>query len=429
MRSSLVRRALQTVVVGGVVAGALLSTALPAHADLPSGTFAVTAGGSDTTENIMNEYLTGKTTSNDGTTTHTVQTYNIPAIPTANYPVDNDGRCDAVAGAPGYTGGTINWNFNGAQSPPKAPSGSGAGRTVLLAQRNVNGNVRACMDIARSSSKGSEAGLEYFAFAMDAVSWSTPSLKAPARLTRAQVKDIYTCNVTDWSQVGGVPGAIQRYLPQSTSGTYSVFNTEWLDGTAASLPTTPSCPAVKIIDKNGNPFEENQGNTLLDADIDKAILPYSSGVWVFQKNNSVNPSLDKRNNVRLGGLETVTGPVVANTARWNASNGVYELDYVNASNPNGVVSDQNTTLINGAFSKVNGFTGVRFLFNVVDTQNLQSYGPAVGLVGFDNAAAPTFRSPMCNNLARTTILSYGFAPLTSTGGGTFNQAASTCRKF
>jgi ABC-type phosphate transport system substrate-binding protein len=438
VRSTLVRRALQSAVVGGVLVSSMLSTVLPAHAQEPAGTLAVAATGSDTTENVMNEYLTGKTTSNDGANTYTVHTYNIPAFPSAaGYPVQNDGRCNAVSGAPGYTGDPITWVPTGtAGAPPLAASGSGAGRTLLKNQRSVGASATkvACVDIARSSSKGdnsptgSEAGFEYYGFALDAVTWATPSLKAPAVLTRQQVKDIYLCNVTDWSAVGGVPGPIQRYLPQSGSGTLNVFLSEFLDS-PATFPTNGSCPAVKQLDKNGNPFEENQGNTIDDADIDKAILPYSGGVWAFQKNNSVNPSIDKRNNIRLGGLQTVTGPTVQNVARWNGTNGSYELDYVNGANPSGVVSDQNTTLVNTSFSKVNGFSGVRFLFNVVDTLNLQSYGPAVGLVGFDNAASPTFKSPLCNNAARTTILSYGFAPLTTTGGGSSNAAGSTCRKF
>ena len=84
MRSTLVRRALQTAVVGGVVASTKLAGILPAHAAvLPAGTHAVTATGSDTTQNFMQNYLQGRTTSNDGTgaSPYTVQTYNIPASP------------------------------------------------------------------------------------------------------------------------------------------------------------------------------------------------------------------------------------------------------------------------------------------------------------------------------------------------------------
>jgi ABC-type phosphate transport system substrate-binding protein len=461
VRSTLVRRALQTAVVGGVLVGSMLSTVLPAHASvLPGGTVAVAAGGSDTTENFMKDYLTAKTTSTDGTNSYTVQTYNIPAFPTAPYTVDEDAKCPSgIAGAPTYTG-TINW-VQGTQdaTPPHAPSGSGAGRNTLLAERSVGTGAQAvgCVDIARSSSKGGEAGLEYYGFAVDAVSWATTSLKAPTLLTRDQVKRIYNCSITDWAQVGGVPGPIQRYLPQSSSGTFQVFMTEFLD-----LPTSGAglvagqggagCPDAKQLDKNGNPFEENQGNTIANDDIDKAIMPYSGGVWAFQKNNFTNPTLDKRNGARIGGLVTnlhnanddptvaankfdTAKPVITqNAERWNGTNAKYELDYVNTANPAGVVSDTNTVLANAAgFSKLSGFAGVRFLFNVVDSQNLQSYGPAVGLVGFDNTTTgtPSFKSPLCNGTSRTLILTYGFAPLPLTTSS-FNQsttAPSSCRKF
>lgn len=436
MSSTFVRRAMQSALLGGILAGSLLSTTLPAHADEPAGTVAVAAAGSDTTEKFMNDYLSGKTSSNDGTTTYTVHTYNIPAFPTAaGFPVQNDGKCNAVGSNTQFPGGTMAWK----QTPatPTAPSGSGAGRTRLNLERTVEaGNPHACIDIGRSSSKGgagaAEGTFEYYGFALDAVTWATPSLKAPANLTRQQVQDIYRCNIKDWGDLpGGIPGPIQRYLPQSGSGTRNTFESEFLDVSAGNpLPNDGSngCPVIKVLDKNGNPFEENQGTTIANADIDKAILPYSGGVWAYQKNNAINPSLDRRNNVRLGGTTTVTGAITRNAARWNGTNGVYELDFINASNPNGVVDDGNTSIANASFSKVNGFPGVRFLYNVVDAGNANSYGPAVGLVGFDNQAVPTFRSPVCNNAARTLILSYGFAPLTTETGAS-NLGATTCRKF
>jgi ABC-type phosphate transport system substrate-binding protein len=449
----MVRRALQTAVVGGVVAASLLSTVLPAQATvLPPTTRAVTATGSDTTENFMKDYLTGKTSSNDGSTSYTVQTYNIPAFPSASgYSVDEDVKCPSVPSQPGYTG-TINWVPTGtAGQPPFAPSGSGAGRTMLKNQRAVGSPSQsvACVDIGRSSSKGdnsptgTEAGFEYYGFALDAVSWATTSLKAPATLTRQQVKDIYNCVDKDWKDVGGVPGPIQRYIPQASSGTYQFFLTEFLDlPSNGAPPSVPGCADAIQIDKNGNPFEENQGNTIKDADIDKAIFPYSGGVWAFQKNNSSNPTLDKRNGARLGGIVTAPTsgtPTVQNVERWNGTNVKYELDYVNTNNPAGVVADTNNILTNSSFSHTTGFPGVRFLFNVVDSLNTQSYGPAVGLVGFDNTASPLFKSPLCSNGARTLILSYGFAPL-PTVTSTFNQpngdpttdpahSPSSCRKF
>lgn len=44
-----------------------------------------------------------------------------------------------------------------------------------------------------------------------------------ARLTRRQVEQIFTGDVTDWSAVGGKPGRISIYTRNTSSGTYSDF--------------------------------------------------------------------------------------------------------------------------------------------------------------------------------------------------------------
>ena len=186
----------------------------------------------------------------------------------------------------------------------------------------------------------------------------------------------------------------------------------------------PTCP-VKMTDKFGNPFEENQGTTIADADIDKAILPLLGrpvGVPEEQLHQPDPRQAEQHPHRCDPDGSDLRHPLVATPLRWN-TNGNYELDYVNGTNPNGVVDDTNTTLVNGASAKATGFAGVRFLFNVVDSTNALSKGPAVGLVGFDNTPAPTFKSPLCNNVARTSILTFGFAPLTTTGGGAANRSA------
>ena len=105
------------------------------------------------------------------------------------------------------------------------------------------------------------------------MSWSTPSIYAPATMTKAQLQGIYNCTYTDWGQVGGIPGhPIQRYMPQSNSGTYSFFLSNWLGGVDPALvsSTTPPagstfpCPAVinTQLDNAGKPLEENTGNEL-----------------------------------------------------------------------------------------------------------------------------------------------------------------------
>ena len=42
-------------------------------------------------------------------------------------------------------------------------------------------------------------------------------------LTKEQVRRIYAGEITDWSQVGGSPGAISVYTRNTSSGTYSDF--------------------------------------------------------------------------------------------------------------------------------------------------------------------------------------------------------------
>jgi subtilisin family serine protease len=219
-----------------------------------------------------------------------------------------------------------------------APDGSDAGRDEL--RGSVAGTYpdptsdagRGCVDIARSDlpprpvgPDGDNASFEYYAFALDAVTWASPSLNAPANLTVAQLRAIYNCTDTDWSQVGGSPGQIQRFLPQASSGTRKFFISNVLAGADPTTVSTPSCPAV-IQD-----IEENTGTDLYTPNIlnptgsdatfyQQAILPYSAGKFVFQATNSTNPSLDVRGGVRPGGLvPTTTGAPAVYPVRWTGS--------------------------------------------------------------------------------------------------------------
>ena len=84
MKKSLLKKAVgvATAVTATVsLAGVSLMAAAPAHATLPAGQVAITAGGSDTIQNFMGTYL-GQY---DGATVggNTIHTYNIPAFPTA----------------------------------------------------------------------------------------------------------------------------------------------------------------------------------------------------------------------------------------------------------------------------------------------------------------------------------------------------------
>ena len=93
---------------------------------------------------------------------------------------------------------------------------------------------------------------------------------APADLTTAQLTAIYTCQVTNWSEVGGKNAPIKAYLPQSGSGTRSFWQT------AIGVPTPGAC----VLQPAGMP--ENDGSAVPEADRKDAIFPYSIARYVAQ---------------------------------------------------------------------------------------------------------------------------------------------------
>jgi hypothetical protein len=275
-----------------VAAGLLITASPPVHAAGPN----IVAVGSDTIQNVDDALLSGS------------NLFNIHAAPTSPQTVPADGVHCSTANtyaAPPVPGGDV-----------LAPNGSGNGREALKQGSYLNGASPndGCVSIARSSgspranggspgANGTDsAGFQYYAFAMDAVSWGSPSLNAPAVLTPAQLLGIYNCTFTNWAQVGGGSGAIQRYEPQPGSGTRSFFESSLLGGLDPTTISTPSCPAVVTTQANGLPLEENTGSELDAVNYQKAILPYSGGQWSFQSNNRINPTVDFRNGVRLGGI-------------------------------------------------------------------------------------------------------------------------------
>ncbi|MEZ5145263.1 MAG: substrate-binding domain-containing protein [Acidimicrobiales bacterium] len=198
--------------------------------------------------------------------------YNIPSFPGSSlFNVPADANCQEV-----------NWTATpaGGANPIQktAPAGSGSGRNELNAEAGLASGQpdRGCLDIARSSSFGQNSptnSFQLYAFALDAVGWASPSLNAPGAMKKSDLIKIYNCTYTDWSQLpGGGTGQIQRYLPQSGSGTYQFFLSDVLDGFNPATVSSGSCPAVKNVDKNNNPMEENQADLIPDADWQTAIL-------------------------------------------------------------------------------------------------------------------------------------------------------------
>ncbi|MET8699190.1 substrate-binding domain-containing protein [Kitasatospora sp. NPDC004723] len=113
----------------------------------------------------------------------------------------------------------------------------------------------------------------FVAFAKDAVSWAAQSGgHAPANLSTAQLKNIYTCVSTSWAQIDPtLPNAtIKPFLPQPGSGLRDFF----LKALGGGTPITPGACVTSGV-------EDNQGTdpVLNDAD---ALVPYSVGHYIGQ---------------------------------------------------------------------------------------------------------------------------------------------------
>ncbi len=83
------------------------------------------------------------------------------------------------------------------------------------------------------------------AFAKDAITWAARSAakggtNAPASLTTAQLKAIFSCTATNWAQVGGKNGAIKVYLPQAGSELSPPGRSSW-----ASRPSALRQPGAR----------------------------------------------------------------------------------------------------------------------------------------------------------------------------------------
>lgn len=254
---SVTRKLAMTSAVAAAGLAAVLASMGPASAD-PTSTPAagsIVAVGSDTIQALDN----GVSAAYNATS---------PASPfsswdaTGSNPITPKTGCDAPA----------NPNTN----PPTGagqidrPNGSSSGITAL------NNTDDTCVDIARSSRGPNSGTTDYFIpFATDAVGWSAyTGGNAPANLTSAELKGIYTCTYTTWNSLPSDPTSstdtIKVYVPQAGSGTRSFFLAA-LGITASSEPcwqtTTP---------------EENEGtNAVFTGNVD-AIFPYSLSHYVGQ---------------------------------------------------------------------------------------------------------------------------------------------------
>jgi len=289
VKRNLLRRVIAAVGVLGAAGGLMVTVAPSAPAASP----VIVAVGAHATEDVMAKLLTG------------TSVYNIPAQPVSPITVPADAlSCQT----------SVIYN----QSPVSAgqtlaPNGGNLGRDALKQGSPYNSSPpnNACVSIARSSSGPRKAGtgagqdpssFQYYAFAMDAVTWASPSLNAPAVLTPAQILGIYNCTYTNWAQVGGGNGPIQRYEPQPGAATRSFFESAFLGGLDPTTISTPSCPPVITTAADGGPLDESVGSELDAVHYQQAILPYDTAEWSFQANNSINPTIDERAGVIAHGV-------------------------------------------------------------------------------------------------------------------------------
>jgi ABC-type phosphate transport system substrate-binding protein len=162
--------------------------------------------------------------------------------------------------------------------PITRPSGSSAGIAALKADEAAGTN---CIDYARSSrvkNPATDGDLVFVPFARDGVTWATFPVKeggkkfnAPTNLATADLTAIYSCTVTNWSQVGGKDAPIIPFLPQSGSGTRSFFLA------AIGVATPGGC----VQQPEG--LEENNGEMIPEESRPNAILPYSIARYSAQK--------------------------------------------------------------------------------------------------------------------------------------------------
>jgi hypothetical protein len=137
-----------------------------------------------------------------------------------------------------------------------------------------------CLDIARVESGTTSPftnGITGVVTALDAVTWAANrTSNAPATLTTAQLRAIYSCAVTTWNQVGGTStAAIVPVLPDAASGVRATF----LGG--IGLTAAGGC----VVNAAGDqPIEESEGtNPVFNGAIAANVVePFSIAAFVAQ---------------------------------------------------------------------------------------------------------------------------------------------------
>jgi len=311
----------------------------------------------------------------------------IPPVNTAPFPAGQYVTKDAVAVA-------FNWNsLTVAQTPP---DGSSAGIAALDA--DTTGQI----DFSRSSrgpNTGETSTHNFWAYALGALDFVTfPGTHAPAAgLTQTQLINIYTCNasgpnvgkpiISDWHTINAsapVGSTIVKYLPQTSSGTFSFFKSKLLNGNTPDA----NCDASHL----STFHQEHDARSVTTASKPNAIDAFDYSRWTAQ---SKGTEADLRNGATLGKLNNVVpSPTTVNTTASRFIGTRYIFNVVRlASHPAGYTAQQ---------ADVERLIGVR--------------PTASGGAGY-----------ICSNLAARNIINNGFVPLASGATGGTGLPNSFCR--
>lgn len=257
------------------------------------------------------------------------------------------------------------------------PLGTGDGNTLLVNDPlSTTDGTTPCINFNRSSSAkatdGSQSALDFWTLGQDAVDWVTVGTSYAPRtpLTISQLQQIFTCQITDWAQVGGQEGAIHVYINPSTSGTYKFFLSAI--GTTTGAVSTGCGSSAKVVPQ--------VDGTQLAGD-PQAIAPYAVTKWAGQK-NSPGDFTDKRGGTVLGHIGDATAPTTTE-----------DLD------------DTTYTVLNTSFAN-DGPQG-RYLYNVTRHGD----GDALNTIAA-NLFGPT--GYICSN-QDDLLIPYGVPPLGSSG--------------
>lgn len=208
---------------------------------------------------------------------------------------------DAINPSTGAAGETITTKPG---CPVARPNGANAGISAITLNQQTADKSEYCIDFVRSSrakntTVSAENDLTFYAQSRDAVSYAVVgNAYAPTTpLTTAQLKGIFECTITDWSQVGGQAGAIHVYTPPTTAATYTFF----LQAIGSSLASvTSNCKGITTY-----AGQQNDGGSL-NGD-PQGILPYAVTKWAAQSNGLAAIS-DLRGGAHIGLVNTAADP-------------------------------------------------------------------------------------------------------------------------